>query len=134
MSGENIELIRLAFEEFNETRDVEEFYALLAEDIVWDLSRSPFPEAGVYHGIDAVRAWFSGLRDAFGDVRYEVEKQRELDDRVAQLVRVSGRGPGSQIPVDYRFAPVFTFRDGKIIRMDRYDDWAAATEAVGLSE
>jgi hypothetical protein len=43
---------------------------------------------------------------------------------------VSGRGPGSQIPVDYSFAPLFTFRQGKIIRMDRYDDWGGAMDAV----
>ena len=134
MPGENIELVRQAFEGFNETRDLEKFYALLADDVVWDLSRSPFPEAGVYHGVDAVRSWFSGLRDAFGEVRYEIEKQRELGDQVAELVHVSGRGPGSQIPVDYSFAPLFTFRDGKIIRMDRYNDWATAMEALGASE
>jgi ketosteroid isomerase-like protein len=134
MPGENIELVRQAFEGFNETRDLEKFYALLADDVVWDLSRSPFPEAGVYHGVDAVRSWFSGLRDAFGEVRYEIEKQRELGDQVAELVHVSGRGPGSQIPVDYSFAPLFTFRDGKIIRMDRYDDWAAALKALGQAE
>src|SRR5437667_1606240 len=134
MSEENIGLIRGAFEAFNETRDLEGFYALLAEEVVWELSRSPFPEAGVYNGVDAVRSWFSGLSDAFGDVQYQVEKQREVDNQVAQLVHVSGRGPGSQIPVDYSFAPLFTFREGKIVRMDRYDDWATAMEALGASE
>jgi ketosteroid isomerase-like protein len=126
----NIELLREAWEGFNETRDVEGFYALLSNDVVWDLSRSPFPEAGVYQGIDAVRSWFAGIRDAFGDVRYAVVKEREFDDQVLQLIRLKGRGPGSQIPVDYSFAPLFTFRDGKIVRMDRYDNWEAAVEAV----
>jgi ketosteroid isomerase-like protein len=126
----NIELLREAWEGFNERRDLEGFYALLSGDVVWDLSRSPFPEAGVYRGVDAVRSWFDGLRDAFGDVRYAVVKAREFDDQVLQLIRVSGRGPRSQIPVDYSFAPLFTFREGKIIRMDRYDDWATAMEAV----
>jgi ketosteroid isomerase-like protein len=134
MSGENIELLRGALLRFSESRDLDAFYALLAEDVVWDLSRSPFPEAGVYRGVDAVRSWFRGLGDAFGAVRYEVEKQRELDNQVVQLVRLTGRGPGSQIPVDYTFAPVYTFRDGKIARMDRYDDWAAAMEAIGVPE
>jgi ketosteroid isomerase-like protein len=114
--------------------DNEAFYALLAEDVVWDLSRSPFPEAGVYHGIDAVRAWFRGISDAFGDVHLEIEKERELGEQVVSLVHLSGRGPSSQIPVEYRFASVFTFREGKIVRMDRYDDWAPAMKAVGLSE
>ena len=133
MSQENVERLRAALEAFN-AGDPEAFYGLLAEDVVWDLSRSPFPEAGVYRGVDAVRSWFSGLRDAFGDVRYEVEKRRAHEDLVVSLMHVSGRGPGSQIPVDYSFVPVFTFRDGKIIRMDRYDDWATAMKALRLSE
>jgi hypothetical protein len=28
---------------------------------VWDTSRSSFPEARVYYGIDGVREWFRGL-------------------------------------------------------------------------
>jgi ketosteroid isomerase-like protein len=130
MAGENLQRIQRA----RAGEKIEALYTLLAEDVVWDLSRSPFPEAGVYHGIDAVRSWFSGLRDAFGEVHYEVEKEGEFGDQVVLLLHLGGRGPGSQIPVDYRFAPVFTFRDGKIVRMDRYDDWASATAAMGLSE
>ena len=110
------------------------FLSLLSEDVVWDVSRSPFPDAGFYQGIDGVRDWFRGLRDAFGDVRYEVEQVREAGEQVAMLLRVHGRGPSSQIPVDYRFVPVMTFREGKIVRMDRYDDWASATAALGLSD
>jgi ketosteroid isomerase-like protein len=132
MAGENLEKLR-------RTRspgmfDREEFYELMSEDIIWDLSRSPFPEAGVYQGIDAARAWFSGLRDAFGEVEIQIEKEREVGEQVVSLVHLSGRGPGSQIPVNYSFVPVFTFRDGKIVRMDRYDDWDTAMEAVRPSE
>ena len=35
--------------------------------------------------------------------------------------------------MDYRFVPVFAFRDGKIVRMDRYGDRAEALKAVGLA-
>jgi ketosteroid isomerase-like protein len=114
--------------------DTEAFFGLLAEDVVWDLSRSPFPDAGVYHGVEGVRDWFRGLDDAFGDVRYEVEQVREAGERVAVLLHVHGHGPSSQISVDYRFVPVLTFRDGRIVRMDRYDGWSAATAAMGLPE
>ena len=46
-------------------------------------------------------------------------------------MRVRGRGPGSGIPVDYSFVPVITFRAGKIVRMERYDDREAAVAAMG---
>jgi ketosteroid isomerase-like protein len=113
--------------------DTDAFFSLLADDVVWDLSRSPFPDAGIYHGIEGVRDWFRGLDDAFGPVRYEVERMFEVDERVAVLMHVRGQGPSSQIAVDYSFVPVMTFREGKIVRMDRYDDWSAATAALGRS-
>jgi ketosteroid isomerase-like protein len=114
--------------------DSEAFFSLLDEDVVWDMSRSPFPDAGIYHGLDGVRDWFRGLDDAFGDVRYQVEQVREAGEQLAVLLHVHGRGPSSQIAVDYRFVPVMTFRERKIVRMDRYDNWSAATAAMGLSE
>jgi hypothetical protein len=35
--------------------------------------------------------------------------------------------------VDYRFVPLFTFRDGKILRMDRFSEWEEAIAAAGPS-
>jgi ketosteroid isomerase-like protein len=110
--------------------DQEAFISLLHEDVVWDMSRSPFPDAHVYRGVGGVREWFDSLASVFGDVAYEIERVREVGDRVAQLIRVGGRGRGSGVPVDYRFAPVMTFRSGKIVRMDRYDDWPEAMAAI----
>jgi SnoaL-like protein len=64
------------------TGDLEPFIAMLAPDVVWDTSRSRFPEARVYSGIDGVREWFRQLGDAFAeDVRYEIEELRDLGDR-----------------------------------------------------
>jgi ketosteroid isomerase-like protein len=51
----------------------------------------------------------------------------------SDLVEELGLGPGSEIAADCRFVPVMTFREGKIVRVDRYDDWGAAAAAMGLS-
>ncbi len=133
MSQENVTLVRRVIDVFNESGApaTERFYS---EDIVADMSRSPFPDAGVYRGIGGVRKWFDGLAEAFGHIRYEIERIQGNDDQVAVLLRVHGRGPGSGIPVDYRFAPVFTVRDGKVVRVERLDERAEALEAAGLSE
>jgi ketosteroid isomerase-like protein len=42
--------------------------------------------------------------------------------------------PASGIPVDYSFVPVVTFRAGKIVRMERYDDWETALAAMGAAD
>ena len=127
-----MEIVRRALENHERTGEYDDSF--LDPEVVWDVSRSPFPDAGVYHGLDGVRDWFQGLTDAFGHVQYEVEKLHDGGEQVVMLLRISGRGPSSGIEVDYRFAPVFTFRDGKVVRMDRFDGWAEAREAAGLSE
>jgi ketosteroid isomerase-like protein len=129
---ENIRLLQHALEQYERTGEPD--YGILDDDIVFDLSRSSFPDAGVYRGREGVRKWFAGLDDAFGKTQYEVEKVQARDERVAALLHVVGRGPGSGIQVDYRFVPVLTVRNGKVVRVDRYDDWTEALESAGLSE
>jgi ketosteroid isomerase-like protein len=130
MSAENVELARRCLEAFNKggLPAAERF---LDPEIVFDQSRSPFPDAGVYHGIEGVREWFDGLFDAFGEVHYDVEQVRDLGERVAVMLRVRGRGPGSGIEVEYRFVPLLTFRKGRIVRMDRFTEWEEALAAPG---
>ncbi len=133
MSRENVDdLVRRYIEAFNEG-GLEAIEAFHDPDVVFDLSRSPFPDAGVYGGREGIRDWFDGL----ACVRRRGVCGREacvLREQVAVLVHIGGLGPGSGIPVDYHFAPVFTFHDGRVVRMDRFADWAEAVEAVGLRE
>jgi ketosteroid isomerase-like protein len=134
MSQENVEAIRRVYKAASR-RDREAFIDMLAEDVVWDLSRSAFPDARVYHGKEGAREWLSGMEDAFEGLDYGAEEITDLgQDRVLVVLRVKGRGEFSKIGVDYRFATVMTFRDGKVVRMDRYGDRAEALEAAGLSE
>ena len=134
MSRDNVELVRRAHHAAMKG-DLEPFIATLAPDVVWDTSRSPFPEARIYHGIDGVREWFRELGDAFDEeVRYEIEELRDLGDRVLLVLRAEAAGRSTKIGVDWRFVPVYTLREGKVVRMDRYGDRAEALAALGLSE
>jgi ketosteroid isomerase-like protein len=45
-----------------------------------------------------------------------------------------GKGRGSGLEVYFETAMIFTFSEGKVIRLDVYDDREAALEATGLSE
>ena len=40
--------------------ELEAALSLLDEDVDWDMSRSPFPDARLYRGVDGVREWFRG--------------------------------------------------------------------------
>ena len=55
-------------------------------------------------------------------------------ERVVVILNQRGRSKATGIPVDMRFAQVWTLRDGQAIRMQMYASPEEALEAVGLSE
>ncbi len=133
MSQANVEIARRVFAAFARTGDLGLLREYWAEDIVWDVSRSDFPGKGIYHGVEGVREWMSGIEDAFEGLVWEVEKITDLDqDRMLVVTRAKGHGRFSKIAADYRFPYVLTFRDGIVIRVDRYRDRAEALKAAGL--
>jgi ketosteroid isomerase-like protein len=135
MSQENAETLRRALAAFESTGDQEGLMELCAEDIVWDVSRSDIPDKGIYHGLQGVREWMRGLDDAFEDLLWEFEGITDLgENRLLVVTRVTGRGQFSKIGIDYRFVQVNTFRDGRVVRMDRYGDRDEALKAVGMAE
>jgi ketosteroid isomerase-like protein len=125
--SQNVDVIRRAYE----AGDRETFLDIFAEDVVWDVSRSPYPDGGIYLGPEGVREWFRDVADAFENMANEVEEITDLGhDRVLVVTRARGRGRFSKIGVDYRFAPLFTFRNGKVVRMDRYNSRSESTRSL----
>jgi ketosteroid isomerase-like protein len=61
----------------------------------------------------------------------------ELDDvvdageRVVSLFRIRGVGSGSGVPVERDDAMIWTFKDGRLIRIDYFNDQRRALEAAG---
>ena len=127
-----MQIVRQLLRTFNE-KGPEAAEAFYDPAVVLDNTRSSFPDAGVYRGLEGVREWFDGLADAFGEVSYEIETIRDLGDQVAVLLRVRGRAPHTGIEVDYRIAPLITLHSGKVTRIDRFADLEEALKAAGLS-
>ena len=94
-----------------------------------------FPEASVYRGRDALRAYakrFSGEFEAFS---WEAEDILDAgDDRVLVLLRVRGRGKGSGADFDTGAGWLLTLREARVVRVDAYLDRQEALEAAGLDE
>jgi ketosteroid isomerase-like protein len=94
-----------------------------------------FPEGSVYHGRDALRAYFKRFPGEFDRFWWEAEDLLDAgDDRVLVLVRVRGRGKGSGAEFDIRGGWLFTMGEGTAVRVDAYLDRREALEAAGLSE
>lgn len=130
MSQENVELVRRG------VQDVEAFWGMLDEHVVWDMR--DYPNApdfdSVYVGRETViqnsRRWWG----AWTDYSLEAGELIDAGSSVVLVVHEQGRGKGSGAPFEKRYAQVWTFSRGRIVRWEAYPDKAAALEAAGMRE
>ena len=134
MSQENVEVLRSVYDAYARRDSITPFKAY-APDIEWDLTGlAHLDGATVYHGYEGVRAGFRDLLSAFRDFQFQPEELRDAGDRVLATVHEHGVGRASGIIVDRRHYALWTFREGKIVRLRVYLDRNEALEAAGLSE
>ena len=129
MSQENVEIIRRGYEQFTATGEIRAH-----ADLVWDVSRLGWPDQQIYSGVEGAMQFNAEWADAWDDWELEVEEYLEAGERVVVIINQRGRSKATGIPVDMRFAQVWTLRDGQAIRMQMYARPEDALEAVGLSE
>jgi ketosteroid isomerase-like protein len=132
MSRENVEIIRVGYEDFRETRDFRT--EVMDPEFVWDMSTfRNWPEQRTYPGIAGARQFMSDWLEAWDAWELEVESIQDAgDDKVVSILRQHGRSKATGLAVDMRFAQVWTLREGKQVRMQMYADPAEAFEALGL--
>jgi ketosteroid isomerase-like protein len=86
-------------------------------------------------GVAQVIAHTEQLRDGWIDLVYELLEVDEVPDgRVVALVRVSGRGRQSGVPIVFHFFALYTIRDGKTRKIEFFRHRADALQAAGLGE
>ena len=128
MSHDNVEMVRRGVE------SLELFWALLDDYVVWDLRDRPLLDLDhVYVGRDAVVAASRHYWGTWHDYRLDAEEVWDAGSSVVVVVRERGRGKGSGAPFDQRFAQVWTFSRGRIVRWEVFPDAARALEAAGLA-
>jgi ketosteroid isomerase-like protein len=133
MSQEDVERLRTAFDNFLAGKS--EFGAeLLDPDVEWDASDLVFDLSGVYHGPAAVRQYWRDWLAAWETVQFEYELI-VVGDCVVALIdqRMRGRSSGIEVPLG-KYAHLYTFKDGLIIRWKLYMRQSDALEALGLEE
>jgi ketosteroid isomerase-like protein len=83
---------------------------------------------------EKMRIW-EQFRSAWTDLVLEPGEVVEApDDRVLTVLRQSGRGRESGIPIAFHVFMVFTLRDGKVCKEELFRHRAEALEAAGLRE
>jgi ketosteroid isomerase-like protein len=132
MSAENVEIVRLGYDEFLATGELVE--RITAPEFVWDMSTfHGWPERQTYEGPEGTREFLTEWLGAWEDWRLEVRELIDAGDDVVALLHQSGRSKTTGLEVDMDFAQVWTIKDGKQTRMRMYADPDEALRAVGLS-
>ena len=130
MAGENLDIVRRAFEE------------LLRGDYeggVWDPGVEVSNAAGWvietdYRGHEGLRRWWHDLAEAFGDFTLELEEMMEIDhERVLTTQRFVGHFRATEIEFDGPWASILWIRDGRIVRAEGHLSKRRAMRAAGLA-
>ena len=132
MSAENVEIVRLGYDEFLATGELVE--RITAPEFVWDMSTfHGWPERQTYEGPEGTREFLTDWVGAWEDWQLEVRELIDAGDDVVAILHQSGRSKTTGLEVDMDFAQVWTIKDGKQTRMRMYADPDEALREVGLS-
>ena len=128
-----MEVIRRGYEAFTAGRLADYMERVAHPEFELDMSNWG-PAAYTYRGGDGFRRFLRALDQLWE--RFDIEPERfvSADDRVVVIIRVEARGRGSGVEVSARYANAWTFRDGKVIRAEWFEDPDVALEAAGLPE
>lgn len=132
MSQENVEIIRGLYR----PGDPSGFFALLAEDVEVDVSRRPLvpDRPGLIRGRRAAIDFYRHYWGTWADYSLEPDEVHEAGEDVVVVQLERGKGKGSGVPFESRWALIYSLIDGKIGRITHYDSEQSALEAAGLSE
>jgi ketosteroid isomerase-like protein len=129
VSEQNLKLVRALFEAVDDG-DLRAAGDFMHPD--FEMSQLPLhPEAGTYRGQRAARESIDAWTGTFEDFRWEAEEFIAAGDRIVVVVREVGRARGADVALDHRYGALFTIRDGRIARLQWFDDKDQALDAAG---
>ena len=99
-------------------------------DAEWHTMRE-LPGGGIRRGRDAVQKELRDQSSAFEDIEAELEDLRGVGDQAVARVVLRNRPHGSSVAFESRVGNIYTFRDGKIVRVRAFRD---PEEAVAIAE
>jgi ketosteroid isomerase-like protein len=125
------EALTEAFEQFaqGDFRSVTELYD---PEVEWVEHRG-VPGGGEFGGLDQVRQGFRGWLSSWQTYRLELLELRESGARHFAAVRGSGHGALSGAYAEDLFFQVWTFRDGKVVRIENFGERDEAMAAANLA-
>jgi uncharacterized protein len=129
-ADENTRLAQSAYEAFGRG-DMAALAELMADDIEWVTPGDPDddPNAGTFKGKEAVLGWFGRLASTVDFTTFEPREFIAQNDKVVSLVYAEATARDTGRAFVNHEAHVWTFREGKVTRIQIYLDTAATAAA-----
>jgi ketosteroid isomerase-like protein len=136
MSQENVEAIRELWESWVNHDDATELgdLTLMDPEVVYEDDSLPDHVGETYVGHDGLRRAWARFAEPWTDFEVDLEWTRGTGNEVVSYHRVRGKGRGSGVEMQADYAYVWTFREGRVVRLRSYSDPTEALEAAGLRE
>jgi ketosteroid isomerase-like protein len=132
VSQENVDKARDFIAAYNR-RDFDTAVEWFDPEIEWVLPARQKADSG--RGPDEVKRFWEGIDETFEELRLEPQEFVDAGDQVATRLRHHGRGKESGLEIDEElYHQVVTFRDGRMVRIEYFAEWAEALAAAGLRE
>jgi ketosteroid isomerase-like protein len=137
MSRENVQIVREAFD--REARRDASVLDAYDPDVEMDFSASPFADfmatSGRRQGLGEVQSAFRDWYEAFDNVETDLDELIDAGEQVIVVFTYRGRGRASGAEVEWKhMAGVWTFREGKVVRVAWLRTREHALEAAGLRD
>jgi ketosteroid isomerase-like protein len=133
MSQENLEIVRLVYEQGWLDRHPERVLAAADPDVEY-VNPPEAIEPATRRGLVEVGHALRNLQEAFDESRHELRDLFPSGEVVVAAVSFVTRSRGSEAEVVQDEAHTWTFRNGRIVRFEWGRDLQAALEAAGLRE
>src|SRR5258708_30048574 len=130
MSQDNVEVIQRGFEHFMGTG--QPYWETFHEEV--EVHDHDTMDQGEYRGHSGLGRWLEDWAAAWSDFSMEPEEFLDAGKYVVVFVRMKATGASSGLVLERQDAMVFAVRDGKVVRLDYYNNRTEALDAVGLAE
>jgi ketosteroid isomerase-like protein len=129
MSQQNVEVIQRGFEHFMATG--EPHWQAFHEEV--EVHDHDTMDQGEYRGHSGLGRWLEDWSGAWSEFSMQPEEFLDVGEHVVMFVRMKATGVSSGLVLERQDAMVFAVRDGKVVRLDYYNNRTEALEAVGLA-
>jgi ketosteroid isomerase-like protein len=107
--------------------------ALIGLDADFEWVVPDHPEGDVRYGPEATIDFFRDWTDSWAELEVDWELRSADPARVLAIITMKGRGPGSGAPAEMHVGQLWTFEDGRAVRMVMYTDVDEALREAGLA-